>query len=67
MDKNALPLGFGMALAQNEAAMQGFESLTEAEKEKILAQAHNVRSKDEMATFVSRLNTTATPYREENR
>lgn len=30
-----LPLGFGMALAQNEAAMRRFESLNEPEKQVI--------------------------------
>ncbi len=28
-----LPMGFGMALAQNEAAMKQFESLSEAQKQ----------------------------------
>lgn len=32
-----LPLGFGMALAQNEAAMKRFESLSEPEKHAVLA------------------------------
>ena len=30
-----LPLGFGMALAQNEAAMKRFEALSEAEKQEM--------------------------------
>ncbi len=50
-----LPLGFGMALAQNEAAMQKFESLDEAGKRAILDQVHNVRSKAEMRRLVSNL------------
>ena len=48
-----LPLGFGMALAQNETAMHNFESLTEAEKQSVLQQAHGVRSKAEMRRLVS--------------
>lgn len=48
-----LPLGFGMALAQNEAAMKKFASLTEAEKKSVLQQAHHVNSKREMQQFVS--------------
>lgn len=43
-----LPLGFGMALAQNEAAMKRFEALSEAEKQEILEQTHHVKSKQEM-------------------
>lgn len=50
-----LPLGFGMTLAQNEAAMHKFESLTEAEKQSVLQQVHNVRSKAEMRQLVSGL------------
>ncbi len=50
-----LPLGFWMALAQNEAAMHQFESLNEAEKQAVLNQVHNVRSKAEMRRLVSGL------------
>jgi len=50
-----LPLGFGMALAQNEAAMHRFESLSATEKRDILKQAHNVHSKAEMRQLVSSL------------
>ena len=50
-----LPLGFGMALAQNETAMQRFESMTQEQKEAIVAQTSKVRSKSEMRAFVDRL------------
>ncbi len=50
-----LPLGFGMALAQNEAAMHRFERLNETEKQAVLHQVHNVRSKEEMRNLVSGL------------
>jgi len=50
-----LPLGLGMALARNEAAMHRFESLSETEKQAILNQAHNVHSKAEMRQLVSGL------------
>ncbi len=50
-----LPLGFGMALAQNEAAMHEFESLSETEKQAVLRQVHAVRSKAEMRRLVSGL------------
>ena len=43
-----LPLGFGMALAQNEAAMKRFESLSETEKQAVLAKTHSVRSNQEI-------------------
>ena len=50
-----LPLGFSMALAQNEAAMQRFEALPEAEKQAVLQQAHAVGSKREMQQLVARI------------
>ena len=39
-----LPLGFGMALAQNEAAMHKFESLSHDEKDSIICKAKNAKS-----------------------
>jgi len=55
MEKSALPLGFGMALAQNEPAMKRFETMTESQKESVLQQAHLVSSRREMQQLVSRL------------
>jgi hypothetical protein len=50
-----LPLGFGMALAQNEPAMRRFETLSEAEKQSIIQQTHSVTSKREMQQLVDSL------------
>ena len=50
-----IPLGLGMALAQNVKAMERFSSLSDAEKQKIVAQAHSVNSRNEMHMFVERL------------
>lgn len=55
MENNMLPLGLGMALAQNEAAMQRFTSMTEAEKQALIAQCHQVKSKREMQQLVNQL------------
>ena len=55
MDRNMLPLGLGMALAQNEAAMKRFESMTEPEKQALIAQCCQVKSKREMQQLVNRL------------
>lgn len=55
MNGTELPLGFGMALAQNEADMQRFEALSEAEKQAVLQQAHAVGSRREMQQLVSRI------------
>lgn len=43
-----LPLGLGLALAQNEVAMHRFGCLSEAEKQATLRQGYNARSKVEM-------------------
>ena len=50
-----LPLGLGMALAQNEAAMQRFTAMTEAEKQALIQQCHQVQSKREMQQLVNQL------------
>lgn len=55
MEKSALPLGFGMALAQNEPAMKRFETMTESQKESVLQQAHLVSFRREMQQLISRL------------
>lgn len=47
-----LPLGFGMALAMNENAMQGYAQMTEAEKEQLIMRCKGARSKDEMQKIV---------------
>ncbi len=58
MDQLELPLGFGMALAQNEPAMKRFESYSEAEKQAIIQKTHSITSKQEMRAFVNELGQT---------
>lgn len=55
MDKIDLPVGFGMALAQNEQAMKEFEKLGDEEKNSFIDRTHNVRSKEEMQLLVDEL------------
>lgn len=55
MDFYKVPIGFGMALAQNEAAMMRYAHLDEAQKQDILNRAHNVRSEQEMYALVASL------------
>lgn len=50
-----LPLGFGMALAMNEPALQGYAALTEAEKEDLILRCKDVQTKDEMQRIVDSL------------
>lgn len=55
MDFTTVPIGFGMALAQNEAAMVRYAHLTEPQKQDILNKAHNVKSEKEMYALVATL------------
>lgn len=48
-----VPIGFGMALAQNEKAMNAYAMMTKEQKNAILAKAHNARSENEMERIVS--------------
>ena len=55
MQEFELPLGFGMALAQNEQAMKNFENLSADEKQAIIDKTHEVKSKKEMNSLVNSL------------
>lgn len=55
MDTNNLPLGFGMALGQNETAMKRFALLSEREKFAVINKAHSASSKAEMQALVRNL------------
>ena len=55
MDFYKVPIGFGLALAANTAAMNRYAQLSEAQKQDILSKAHNVRSEKEMYSLVANL------------
>ena len=55
MDFYKVPIGFGMALAVNEPAMNAYSKMTEDQKQEILNKAHNVRSEREMHDLVASL------------
>ena len=55
MGDGTLPLGFGMALVQNETALRKYEALTEAEKKALMDQIHGIQSKAEMRRLVTEL------------
>ena len=48
-----LPLGFGMALTMNEAAMNRYSELSETEREHLIMRCKDARSKDEMQKIVN--------------
>jgi len=47
-----IPLGLGMALAQNIDAMNRFAAMTEEEKIQIIKSTHQINSKEEIRYFV---------------
>ncbi len=50
-----LPLGLGMALAQNEKAMQRFEAMSDADKRAFVNKTYSINSKSEMRSLVNSL------------
>lgn len=55
MDFYKVPIGFGMALAMNQPAMNAYSAMTEAQKQAVVTKAHNVRSEKEMHDLVASL------------
>ncbi len=55
MERDEMPVGFAMALAQNPEAMEKFSLLSEAEKRKIIDGTHSVKSRNEMHRYVNSL------------
>lgn len=55
MDFYKVPIGFGLAMAGNTAAMNRYAHLSEAQKQDILNKAHNVQSEKEMYALVASL------------
>lgn len=55
MTKDEMPVGFAMALAMNPEAMQKFGTLSEEQKQQIIAGTHVVKSRDEMRHYVDSL------------
>lgn len=53
MNFTEVPIGFGMALAQNEEAMNAFAMMTKEEKQTIWNKAHSAQSEQEMHQIVN--------------
>ena len=54
-DYNALPIGFGMALAMNPPAFNAYSSLTAEEKDALIERARHASSEEEMHAIVAKL------------
>lgn len=55
MDFYNIPIGFGLALSSNTAAMNYYAHLPEKQKQAILGKAYNVRSEKEMYSLIASL------------
>lgn len=55
MKKNEMPMGLGMALAQNPEAMRKFAALSEEKQQEIINGTHAVSSKAEMQRYVENI------------
>lgn len=55
MDFTAVPIGFGLALSSNTAAMNRYSHLNEFQRQEIINRAHNARSEEEMYSLVASL------------
>ena len=52
---DGVPMGFGMALAQNTDALERFSSMSPAQRQSVLDGVHGINSKDAMRDYVDRL------------
>ncbi|MBC8584754.1 hypothetical protein [Youxingia wuxianensis] len=48
-----IPMGLGMALAENLPAMEYFSSLSPRQQQEIIHKTHQISSKEEMQQFVA--------------
>jgi hypothetical protein len=55
VDGRDIPMGLGMALAQNLNAMNYFSNLDHGRQREIINETHQIRSKEEMKDFVSHM------------
>ena len=53
MHLTEVPVGFGLALAQNEEAMNAFAMMTKAEKQIVWKKAYHARSAQDMQEIVN--------------
>lgn len=52
---NHLPIGFAMGMAMHQDALEAYSKLTEAEKERIINECRDAKSKADMDRIISRL------------
>ncbi|MDD6032099.1 MAG: hypothetical protein PUC47_01225 [Oscillospiraceae bacterium] len=50
-----IPMGFGMALAQNAQALEAFSRLSDLQQQQIIDGTHEIESKQQMQAYVQQL------------
>lgn len=55
LNNDEIPLGLGMALAQNMDAMRVFSTMSESSRQNVIDRSRQVNSKQEMENLVSGL------------
>lgn len=55
LNDDGIPLGLGMALAQNMDAMRTFSSMSESARQDVIDRSRHVQSKQEMENLVNGL------------
>lgn len=50
-----IPMGFGMALMQDETAARAFYNMPPQQQQEIIARTHSISSKAEMKSLISSL------------
>ena len=55
MRPDNIPVGFGLAMSGNTAAMNHYSHLSEPQRQAILKKAHDLHTKEEMYTLVATL------------
>ncbi len=55
LNSKEIPVGLGMALAQNLDAMEVFSAMNDFQKRSVIERCHNVKSKKDMQALVDSL------------
>ncbi len=55
MKQGDMPIGLGMALAQNPKAMKAFAMMSDTEQQNIIDGTHTLHSKQEMHEYVNKM------------
>ncbi len=54
-DPSEMPIGLGMAFAENVDAMNRFSAMSRPDQQAVVAKAHNIKSREEMHAYVRSL------------